>query len=69
MPLFVGQAQTSFWHKVMKKLKNKMVGWKGVLLSMGGKIQHAKASLQSILVYMASIYKIPTLVVEKIDQI
>lgn len=46
-----------------------MVGWKGALLSMVGKIQHAKSLLQSILVYMASIFKIPTLVIERIDQI
>lgn len=46
-----------------------MIGCKGSLLSMAEKIQHAKASIQSITVYLASIFKIPILVAKRIDKI
>lgn len=67
MPLFEGCIQITFWHKVMDILKNKMAGWKEFLLILAGKIQHAKASLQRILVYTASIFKIPSLVANRND--
>lgn len=46
-----------------------MAGWKCALINMKGKFQHAKASLQNIPVSMESIFKIPTLVAKKLDQI
>lgn len=53
----------------MNKFDRKLSRWKGAFVSMIGKIQLVKVILQSIPVYMVSVFPIPALVDQRINHI
>lgn len=59
----------SFWSSMIDKFHKNLASWKGTLLSQAGKIIVLKASLQSIPLYVLSIFKIPRKFVDEIEKI
>ncbi|CAM8986762.1 unnamed protein product [Rhodiola kirilowii] len=59
LPLIVGQGKTETFHCITEKIWRKIGDWKGKLLSMAGKEVLIKAVVQSIPVYMMSVYFFP----------
>ncbi|KAL9667325.1 hypothetical protein QQ045_001677 [Rhodiola kirilowii] len=59
LPLIVGQRKTETFHCITEKIWRKIGDWKGKLLSMAGKEVLIKAVVQSIPVYMMSVYYFP----------
>lgn len=43
-PLFSKKLKNIYWNQLIERIQNKLVGWKGKLLSLAGKIQLLKAS-------------------------
>lgn len=69
MPLFKGPFQESMWNSVIEHFQRKLAGWKSVLLNQAGKAQLGKATLQSIPMYLTSLFRISLLVTQKIEKI
>ncbi|KAL9689246.1 hypothetical protein QQ045_033681 [Rhodiola kirilowii] len=59
LPLIVGQRKTETFHCITEKIWRKMGDWKGKLLSMVGKEVLIKAVVQTIPMYMMSVYYFP----------
>ncbi|KAL9677882.1 hypothetical protein QQ045_015718 [Rhodiola kirilowii] len=59
LPLIVGQKKTEIFHSITEKIWRKTGEWKGKLLSMASKEVLIKAVVQSIPVYMMSVYYFP----------
>jgi len=57
------------WMPLIKKVEKKRYGWKGKLLSMGGRLTLVNSVLSAIPMYYMSVYKLPSWVEERIDQI
>ncbi|XVF46862.1 hypothetical protein PTKIN_Ptkin03bG0062300 [Pterospermum kingtungense] len=58
-----------FFQPIMKKMHNRIAGWKTKLLSQVGKLTLLKSTLESIPLYALSCVKAPTNICRKIDQI
>ncbi|KAL9682674.1 hypothetical protein QQ045_014479 [Rhodiola kirilowii] len=59
LPLLVGQRKTETFNCITEKIWKKIGDWKGKILSMAGKEVLIKAVVQSIPVYMMSVYYFP----------
>lgn len=69
LPLCVGPTPDSFWSSLIDRFQNKLVGWKVALLSQACKLQLIRASLQNLLIYAMSLFKIPTRFVDRMERI
>ena len=54
---------------ILDKVARKLLGWRGSLLSQAKKFQLVQSTLQCIPVYFMSIFKMPTTITAKLDQI
>lgn len=69
LPLTVREVSHNFWNSILERMQKKLAGWKGQLLSNVGKLQLLKASLQGILVYFLSLFRISGSMAEKLERI
>ncbi|KAL9688405.1 hypothetical protein QQ045_032826 [Rhodiola kirilowii] len=65
----VNPSRVSSWAPILQKFKDKLASWKGVNLSMAGRVVLIKAALCSMPLYYASIYKILIAVALEIEKI
>lgn len=54
---------------LIEKIEKKMQGWKGRLISCGGRLQLVNSVLASISIYFMTCFLLPKWVVQRIDQI
>ncbi|KAL9687653.1 hypothetical protein QQ045_032060 [Rhodiola kirilowii] len=59
LPLVVGQRKVEVFNSIVEKVWNKINDWKNKFLSMAGREVLIKAVLQSLSVYMMSVYHFP----------
>ncbi|KAJ9558313.1 hypothetical protein OSB04_012927 [Centaurea solstitialis] len=55
------------WHLLLEKFRNRLSSWKGKHLSAGGKITLCKSVLGSLGVYLFSLFKAPTIILNKLE--
>lgn len=69
LPLIVKEVTPTFWNTILKRIQRNLARWKVSILSHTSKLQLLTTSLQAILVYFLSIFKIPRYIVEKVEKI
>lgn len=67
MPLFMGILKVNFWDGVLNKIDNKLVGYKGKLLTYATMLLLTKNTLCSIPLYSACIFKMSMAVANDVD--
>lgn len=56
------------WNPILSRIQKRLAGWKGSLLSEGGKLVLLKSVLASLPTYYLSLFSIPMTVERKIEQ-
>lgn len=69
MPLTVRKPERHLFIPLLEKLEKKLAGWKGKLISRGGRPQLVNAVLSSIPIYFMGCFKMPIWVINRIDKI
>ncbi|KAJ4771882.1 LINE-1 reverse transcriptase [Rhynchospora pubera] len=69
LPLTVLKPTRQDFQPLIDKVKKKLEGWKGALMSRAGKIVLASSVLSSVPVFFMSVFKLPAWVIKAIDQI
>jgi hypothetical protein len=69
VPLHWKKIQVSCWESLIDKIDKRLQGWKGKLLSLGGRVTLLNAVLSSIPLYWLSFYRMPRQIMSKIDRI
>ncbi|CAM8932747.1 unnamed protein product [Rhodiola kirilowii] len=57
------------WAPVIDKFKEKLASWRSLNLSMAGRLVLVKAALSNLLVYYASLFKMPVQVVAQLERL
>lgn len=68
MPLGSSFKASSVWNPILEKIERKLVGWKKLYLSKGGRLTLLKSTLSSLPTYFLSLFTIPTHVAERIEK-
>ena len=66
-PIFQGKPKCIYFQPIMDHIKVKLATWKGVLLSITGRVQLVKSIVHSMLVYSFHIYRWPICLVKMLD--
>ncbi|KAK9672291.1 hypothetical protein RND81_12G089800 [Saponaria officinalis] len=66
LPTVLGHSKKSLTNIVREKLRKKLLGWRGLLLSKAGREVLIKAIAQSIPIYAMSIFKLPAKVCDEL---
>lgn len=69
MPLTVNRPRRSDFLPLIEKLERRMEGWKGKLISRGGRLQLVKSVLSAIPIYYMMCFKLPKWVIDRLDAI
>ena len=69
IPMHHRKLSNEDWNDIIERLKKRLNGWKGKMLSVGGRLVLINSILTSITMFMLSFFKIPRKVLEKLDQI
>jgi hypothetical protein len=59
----------NFWNDILERIEKKLIGWKGKTLSSVGKLQLLISSLQGLLVYFLSLFKITDYMANKLQKV
>ncbi|XP_060211660.1 uncharacterized protein LOC132639209 [Lycium barbarum] len=68
-PIYYSKAKMSFYSELLKIIRDKLQGWKGRMLSFGGKAVLLKHVLQAMPMHLLSAMYTPSFVVEKLYKI
>ncbi|XP_060216654.1 uncharacterized protein LOC132644113 [Lycium barbarum] len=68
-PIFYARPQMSFYSELISKVRNRLQGWKGKLLSFGGRAILLKHVLQAMPMHLLSAIDPPSFVIEKLHKI
>ena len=69
MSLGASHKSPTIWNPILEKIKCKLVGWKKMYLSKGGRLTLLKSTLFSLLAYFLSLFIIPMHVANKIERL
>ena len=69
MPLGASHKSPSNWNPILEKFHRKLVGWKKLYLSKGGRLTLLKSMLSSLPTYYLSLFTIPSHVANKLEKI
>lgn len=69
IPIGSNPRRISLWNPLLKKIKKRLVSWKGRFVSLDGRLTLLKLVLGSLAIFTLSFYKAPTKVVEEITMI
>ena len=61
-PLGAKFKDKTIWNLILEKMERKLVGWKKLYLSKGGRVTLIKSTLSNVPTYFLSLFPIPTLV-------
>lgn len=67
-PIFQGKPKCIYFQPIVDRIKVKLATWKGVLLTIMGRVQLVKSIVHSMLVYSFHIYRWPIRFVTMLDQ-
>jgi hypothetical protein len=67
IPMHYRKLNNSDWKTVEAKFEKKLSGWKGKLMSIGGRLVLINSVLTSLVMFMISFFEIPRGVLERID--
>jgi hypothetical protein len=67
LPMHTRKLCNKDWQSIENRIENKLSGWKGKLLSVGGRLVLIKSVLSSLPMFMLSFFELPKGVLEKID--
>ncbi|KAK1264426.1 hypothetical protein QJS04_geneDACA014981 [Acorus gramineus] len=68
-PLHLGKFHKVEWSPLIEKFTKRLEGWKGKLLSTGGRLVLLQAVLSNLPTFFLSMFKIPKGILQKIDGI
>ena len=69
MPLEKSHKSSTIWNPILEKIEHKLVGWKKMYLSKGGRLTLLKSTLSSLPAYFLSLFTILTHVANKIKRL
>ena len=69
LPSIIGRSKKLVFAEIKEKVCKKLVGWKGKLLSMGGKEVLIKAMARAILTYTMSCFQLPKSLCEDLEKL
>lgn len=69
LPVGSSHRRYSFWVPVIQRVEKKLSAWKSRLLSAGARVTLVKSVLSSLPLYFCSLFKMPTIVVKKINSL
>lgn len=67
--LFVGRKKTAYFNEIIFKLEKKLAGWKGKLLTSGGRLTLIKHVLQSLPVHILADFDPPKAIINRVEAI
>ena len=67
LPSFIGRSKKQVFAILKERVGRKLAGWKGKLLSIGGKEIHIKAVAQAIPTYTMSCFQLPQNLYEDLE--
>ena len=68
VPIFKGQPKRCHFQGLMDRVKSKLEGWMGKLLSMAGRVQLVQSVVQAMLLHSFMIYKWPLTLLKRVMQ-
>ena len=69
MPLGASHKSPTIWNPILEKIEWKLVGWKKLYLSKGGRLTLLKSMQSSLPTYYLSLFTIPSHVANKIEKL
>ena len=69
MPLGTSYKTASIWNPILERMEKKLMGWKRLYLSKGGRLSSLKSTLSSLLTYYLSLFTVPKAVAIKLERI
>jgi hypothetical protein len=69
VPLHNKNLTKEHWNFLLAKIENKLTGWQGKLLSIGGRVTLLNYVSSAILIYWMSMYRLPKNVRNVIDKL
>lgn len=69
MPLTVRKPTINLFMPLIKRFESKLEGWKGKLISRGGKLQLVNLVISSISIYFMACFQLPKWVIHRLDRI
>ena len=69
MPLGTSFKTASIWNPILEKMEKKLLGWKRVYLSKGGRLTLLKSILSSLPPYFLSLFTISIVVAARLERI
>ena len=69
LPLGAKFKSKDIWNPIVEKMERRLVGWKRVYLSKGGRLTLIKSTLSNLPTYFLSLFPIPAAVAKRIEQI
>ena len=69
MPLGASHKSPSIWNPILENIESKLVGWKKLYSSKGGRLTLLKSTLSSLPTYFLSLFTIPTYVANKSEKL
>ena len=69
LPLVANFNKRTIWNPILEKMERRLVGWKQLYLSKGGRVTLIKSTLLSLPTYSLSLFHIPIDVANRIEQL
>ena len=69
MPLGTPYKIASMWNLILERMEKKLSSWKRLYLSKGGRLTLLKSTLSSLPTYYLSLFVIPIVVADRLEQI
>jgi hypothetical protein len=69
LPLGAAYKATSMWNGVTEQMERRLVGWKKMYLSRGGRLTLIKSTLSNLPTYYLSLFPVPMSVAYRIEKI
>ena len=69
LPLHYKKPSIADWKVIIDRINNRIQGWKGKLLSIGGRVTLLNSVLSAIPIYWLSVFKMPTKIRMRIDKL
>ena len=69
LPLGAKFKDKSIWNPILEKMERKLVGWKKLYLSKGGRVTLIKSTLSNLSTYFLSLFPIPASVASRIARL